>query len=226
MPTISDAFELPKPEDLHALGFVIKLREAAPQSAEVEKLVRDYVVTPSIERELPRILDSMRQVFDRSEEFGRFVHGSFGSGKSHFMTMLAMLLESVPAAWDKFRPVLQEYRAQQVAAGRDVPDHELWLPDANLLVVRIHMLSVRGRTTGLDRVIYDSFNSALTLRGKEPFEFLNVEGVFEQARREADEYGDIVWKKLAAAGIVGGRDDFEALAAGSASRGPGLTTRV
>ena len=214
--TIADAFELPRPEDLQALGFVIKLREASPQSAEVEKLVRDYVVTPSIERELPRILDDMKQVFDRGEEYGRFIHGSFGSGKSHFMTMLSMLLENVPAAWDKFRPLLSAHRTDQATKGREAPDHEAWLPTSKLLVVRIHMLSVRGRTTGLDRAIYDAFNDALKRRDKAPFEFLNVDAIFDEARREADEYGDIVWKRLETAGIVGGRDDFEALASGTA----------
>ena len=109
--TVTEAFELPRAEDIRARGFVIKLREAEADSDEVKKLVTDYVITPAIERELPRILDDMKQVFDRGEEYGRFIHGSFGSGKSHFMTMLAILLENVSPAWDKFLPyhyVLQE----------------------------------------------------------------------------------------------------------------------
>lgn len=215
MTTIADAFELPRPQDIRAMGFVIKLREADPGSEEVRRLVDDYVITPAVEMELPRILDDMKQVFDRGEEYGRFIHGSFGSGKSHLMTMLSLLVETAAPAWKKFRPLLDAHRDAQQRKGRDVPDHEAWLSRANLLVVRIHMLSVRGRTTGFDRAVYEGFNQALKRRGKTPFEFLNADSIFDEVRREAKEYGDIVWKRLETASIVGGRDDFEVIAAGS-----------
>jgi hypothetical protein len=217
MTTINAAFDLPRPEDIRAMGFVIRLREADPSSEEVRKLVQDYVITPAAERELPRILDDMKQVYDRGEEYGRFIHGSFGSGKSHFMTMLALLIEDVPPAWDKLRPVLGAHRAAQAGLGRDAPDHQAWLPTANLLVVRVHMLSVRGRSTGLDRAIYDAFNAALKRRGKAPFAFLHLDAIFDEVRREAQEYGDIVWKRLETAGVLSGQAEFEALAAA----GPG-----
>lgn len=207
--TITDVFDLPRPQDIRAMGFVIKLRDAM-QPDELQKLVADYVVTPAVERELPQILDGMKQVYDRGEEYGRFIHGSFGSGKSHFMTMLSLLLEGVPSAWDKFAPFLGEQGSSTEGKG-----HAAWIADANLLVVRIHMLSVRGRDTGLDRAVYDGFNAALAQRGKEPFVFLDVGGVFDEVRREAAEYGDLVWKKLETAGIVGSRDEFEEMAGGS-----------
>jgi hypothetical protein len=214
--TISDAFELPGPEDIWALGFVVKLRESDPGSDEVRQLIDDYVITPAVEKELPRILDNMKQVFDRGEEFGRFIHGSFGSGKSHFMTMLSLLLEGVQPAWKKFRPLLNAHRDAQQSKGRDAADHEAWLSKAGLLVVRIHMLSIRGKNTGFDRAVYEGFNAALKRRGKATFEFLNVDAIFDEVRREAKDYGDVVWKRLEAKSIVGGRDDFEAIASGSA----------
>ena len=214
--TIKDAFDLPRPEDIRAMGFVVKLREAEPASDEVRQLVDDYVITPVVEKELPRILDDMKQVFDRGEEYGRFIHGSFGSGKSHFMSMLSLLLEGVSPAWKKFRPVFNVHRDAQASNGTDSLDHEDWLVKANLLVVRIHMLSVRGKSTGFDRAVYEGFNAALKRRKKVPFEFLNVDAIFDEVRREAKEYGDIVWKRLEAEDIVGGRDDFEGIAIGSA----------
>ena len=97
--TITDAFDLPRPEDIRAMGFVVKLRESAPGSDEVKQLVDNYVITPAIEKELPRILDDMKQVFDRGEEYGRFIHGSFGSGKSHFMNVLSLLLADEKAVY-------------------------------------------------------------------------------------------------------------------------------
>jgi hypothetical protein len=215
MTTITEAFELPRPEDIRAMGFVVKLRELDANSEEVEQLARDYVVTPAIEKELPRLLDDMKQVFDRGEEYGRFIHGSFGSGKSHFMTMLSLLIECAPPAWKKFRPLLNAYRDAKASKGGEASDHEAWLTKAGLLVVRIHMLSVRGKNTGFDRAVYEGFNAALKRRDKAPFEFLNVDAIYDEVRREAKEYGDVVWKRLEAESIVGGREDFEAIASGS-----------
>src|SRR5262249_4536479 len=131
--TIRDAFDLPRPQDIRAMDFVIKLREADPSSDEVRQLVEDYVITPTVEKELPRILDDMKQIFDRGEEYGRFIHGSFGSGKSHFMTMLALLIETAAPAWKKFRPLLNAHRDAQQSKGRDAPEHEAWLSKAKLL---------------------------------------------------------------------------------------------
>ena len=71
------------------------------------------------------------------------------------------------------------------------------------------MLSVRGRETSFDRAVYEGFNAALKRRKKAPFRFVNVEAIFNEVRLEADEYGDIVWKRLETAGIVGSREEFE-----------------
>jgi hypothetical protein len=203
--TIRDAYDLPRPEDIRAMGFVIKLRELAPDSPELAQLVNDYVVTPAVAKDLPVMFEQIRQVFDRGEEYGRFIHGSFGSGKSHFMTMLSLLLEGVPAAWQKDQAAFAALRSK----------HRGWVSDAHLLVVRIHMLSVKGKGTGLDRAIYDGFNDALRRRGKAPFEFLHVDGVLDEARREAQQYGDVFWKNLANASVVSGKEDFDALARAS-----------
>jgi len=200
--TIEQAYELPRKDDIRAMGFVIKLKELTPGSAEMKKLVDDYVVTPAVAADLPVVFDKMKQVFDRGEEYGRFIHGSFGSGKSHFMTILSLLLEDGTEAWQKEHPSFATLRTK----------HHGWVEDAHFLVVRIHMLSVKGKGTGLDRAIYDGFNEALRRRGKAPFEFLHVDGVLDEARREAQQYGDVFWKNLANAGVVASKDDFEAMA--------------
>ena len=203
--TIADAYDLPRPEDIRAMGFVIKLRELAPGTPELTRLVDDYVVTPAVAVDLPIVFDKMKQVLDRREEYGRFIHGSFGSGKSHYLTMLALLCENVSEAWAKDHPLFRELRGK----------HQPWVGGAHLLVVRIHMLSVKGRGTGLDRAVYDGFNEALRRRGKAPFEFLHVDGVLAEARREAAQYGDVFWKNLASAGVVATQSDFEAMAGAS-----------
>ena len=61
-----------------------------------------------------------------------------------------------------------------------------------------------------------SLNAALIQRKKEPFEFLHVEGVLAEARREAELYGAQFWKRLEEAGIIGSKSEFEAQASASA----------
>jgi hypothetical protein len=39
MITVTEAFELPRPEDIRAMGFVVKLRELDPNSDEAEQQV-------------------------------------------------------------------------------------------------------------------------------------------------------------------------------------------
>ena len=68
-------------------------------------------------------------------------------------------------AWSKFRPLLNAHRDAKVSKGAEAADHEAWLTKAGLLVVRIHMLSVRGKSTGFDRAVYEGFNAALKRRG-------------------------------------------------------------
>ena len=198
-------------------------------SADPARVVPPLSVDPSAFREESFTFLTLPEWFIvySTEEYGRFIHGSFGSGKSHVMTMLALLIETAAPAWKKFRPLLNAHRDAQQSKGRDAPEHEAWLSKAKLLVVRIHMLSVRGKTTGFDRAVYEGFNEALKRRGKAPFEFLNVDSIFDEVRREAKEYGDIVWKRLEAENIVGGREDFEALAKRIGFRvAAGLSERV
>ena len=205
MTTISQCFDLPAREDITALGFVVRLSETEDRAAD-ERLVRDYVITPTVATELPTILSSMRHTFASRGDLGRFVHGSFGSGKSHFMSFLGLLLENRDFAWAKGDAALQ-------ALG---PTHRQWLGEAKLLVVRLHMLTTAGGPgMSFDRAVYEAANIALTRRGKAPFEFVHVDGVLREASREAEQYGQAFWRQAEQAGVVGSREDFEALAKGT-----------
>ena len=203
--TISQAFDLPAREDITALGFVVRLSEAEDRLAD-ERLVRDYVITPTVATELPVILSSMRHTFAARGDLGRFIHGSFGSGKSHFLAFLGLLLEERSFAWAKDAEAIRAL----------APVHGAWLADAKLLVVRLHMLTTDGSSTaGFDRAVYEATNVALARRGKAPFEYLHVEGVLQEARREAELFGPAFWKRLEEGGIVASREDFDALAQGT-----------
>ncbi|WP_375759651.1 hypothetical protein [Corallococcus exercitus] len=200
---ISEAYNLPSREDLTALGFVVRLD--VPQSEEERRrLVDEYVFTPAVRQSLPVIFEGMKHALARGEPLGRFVHGSFGSGKSHFLSMLGLLLEDDERAWSKPDPLVREL------AGK----HRAWVRDARLLTVRLHMLSEAGGSS-FDRAVYEAFNRALARHGKPPFEFLHVQGVLDEARREAELYGPAFWRHLEDGGVVASHEDFEALAAGT-----------
>jgi hypothetical protein len=202
--TISQAFDLPAREDITALGFVVRLSETEDRAAD-ERLVRDYVITPTVATELPVILASMRHTFAARGDLGRFVHGSFGSGKSHFLAYLGLLLEGRDFAWNK----------DDASVRALAPDHRAWLTDGKLLVVRLHMLTTDGSSTaGFDRAVYDATNVALARAGKPAFEYLHVDGVLQEARREAEVYGAAFWRRLEDDRIIPSQQDFEAQAKG------------
>ncbi|WAM30042.1 hypothetical protein [Myxococcus sp. NMCA1] len=199
---ISEAYNLPSREDLTALGFVVRLD--VPQSDEERRrLVDEYVFTPAVRQSLPVIFDGMKHALARGEPLGRFIHGSFGSGKSHFLSMLGLLLEDDAQAWGKPDQLVRELAEK----------HRNWVCDARLLTVRLHMLSEAGGS-GFDRAVYEAFNRALARHSKPAFEYLYVQGVLDEARREAELYGPAFWRNLEAGRVVGSHEDFEALASG------------
>lgn len=198
--TIREAFDLPSREDITAQEFVVKL-QVEDDEARDRKLVTDYVFTPTVEKELPQIFDALRHVFERGEEMGRFIHGSFGSGKSHFMALMGMLLRNRDVAWEKDAKVIAQLRS-----------HREWIAGANLLVVRLHMLTADEEQ--FDRMVYEATNRALELLDKPPFEFIHVEGVLDEMRREAEQYGDAFWEQLRKAGVLSSKGAFEMMAEG------------
>ena len=56
MTTITDAFELPRPEDIRAMGFVVKLRELDSNSEEVQQLLADVPNEVTLRCDRPRDL--------------------------------------------------------------------------------------------------------------------------------------------------------------------------
>lgn len=84
MTKLRDIFE--KPVD-RAIEGVIKADDEASLRVELE----EYVITNEIERQLEKFLD----VYNNYETAnGVWISGFFGSGKSHLLKMLALLLEN------------------------------------------------------------------------------------------------------------------------------------
>lgn len=84
MTKLRDIFE--KPVD-RAIEGVIKADDEASLRVELE----EYVITNEIERQLEKFLDAYNNYETAN---GVWISGFFGSGKSHLLKMLALLLEN------------------------------------------------------------------------------------------------------------------------------------
>lgn len=203
MTTIRDVFDLPTRDEITAQSFVIKL-ESQSEPAARKKIVDDYVMTPAVREALPGVFDGLRHAYERQGhlEVGRFIHGSFGSGKSHFLSLIALLLENDDAAWTKV-----------VNAIPALADHRAWIAGARVLPVRIHMLS--ADRPGFDLVILSETNRELRMRDKAELVRFDVQQVFDEAFRLAERFGDAFFRDLQARGVVESRAELEEIANGS-----------
>lgn len=96
------------PEQVHADDFVLQLHRGV--SAE-ERTLADYVVTDAIAASFDEALGLVQSAVTQSSSKGAFIHGSFGSGKSHFMAVMHLLLSGSTAAraLPGLQPVVAKY---------------------------------------------------------------------------------------------------------------------
>ena len=112
------------PERVEAADFVIKLDEGV---ARHEQTIKDYVVTKAIAAAIGDGIDLVSSSLSRQSSRGTFLDGSFGSGKSHYMAVLHLLLSGSVAA--RQIPGLE----QVVAARQNTLERRLLVLDFNLL---------------------------------------------------------------------------------------------
>ena len=158
--------------------------------------VRDYVITPRVAQEL----EGFARRLHRSVEWheggrGHFVHGSFGSGKSHFMATLGLVLQSHPAIWQKDHPVIQEIRTE----------FGDWLGSHPVMVIPVYML---GQET-FQQAMYKAANERLQRLGKPPCEFSDAHKVIERLRSEAEKFGDVVYQRFFEESRIKSRRTFD-----------------
>ncbi|MFI9462622.1 BREX-2 system ATPase PglY [Streptomyces xiamenensis] len=112
--------------------YVLKLAEAVTEDGAVGAL-RDYVVTERLLENFDEALGLIKAALDGRTSKAAYLHGSFGSGKSHFMAVLHAILRGSPAA--RARQDLDPILAK----------HE-WLATDNkrFLLVPYHMLGAKS----------------------------------------------------------------------------------
>ena len=110
---------------MHRDDFVLRLAEGVAKPAET---LRTYVVTPQLADAFDRALDLIKGALASGSSKAAYLHGSFGSGKSHFMAVLHLLL--------------QQYAEARAAEGLEgvVTRHGDWLAGRRFLLAPYHMI--------------------------------------------------------------------------------------
>ena len=78
------------PEHVQRGDFVLRLSEGVNRP---EETIRDYVVTPELKLCFDDALSFIRSSLQTNTSKASYLHGSFGSGKSHFMAVLHLILQ-------------------------------------------------------------------------------------------------------------------------------------
>ena len=129
---IRDLIELP--EQVHRGDFVLRLTEGVEHPAET---VDSYVVTPQLVEAFDNALGFIRSALQPPTSKAAYLHGSFGSGKSHFMAVLHLLLKG-------------DSRARAIPElASVVATHNAWSQGRKFLLVPYHMIGARSMESAI-----------------------------------------------------------------------------
>jgi hypothetical protein len=170
MPLIKDLIAIP--ERVHQGDFVLKLSDGVSHA---EQTLRDYVVTPQLVDAFANALGFIQQAVQTGSSKAAYLHGSFGSGKSHFMAVLNLMLAGNTQA--RATPELAD-----VVARHD------WTHGRKFLLVPYHMIGARD----MESAILGQY--AEFVRKKHPDApvpgFYLAEGLFKDASELRERMGD------------------------------------
>ncbi|AVH55970.1 MULTISPECIES: BREX-2 system ATPase PglY [Streptomyces] len=129
-PLLRDVIDIK--ESISTSDFVLQLSEATtPEGA--ERALKDYVVTERLLENFDEALGLIKTALDGHASKAAYLHGSFGSGKSHFMAVLHALLSGRSAA-----------RAEQAFDPLFTKHEWLTTDGKRFLLVPYHMLGAKA----------------------------------------------------------------------------------
>lgn len=167
---VHDLLDLP--EAVRKGDFVQGLAEGI---ARPEATLRDYAITPGIVRSFQDALSILKSALDDNRSQAAYLDGSFGSGKSHFMAVLALMLADHPVPWG--RPELHPLRTPHP-----------WIGGRKLVQLPIHMLDAQDMESKIlgtyVRWVGEQHPDATV-----PAVYVD-EGLFDDARRLRGQMGD------------------------------------
>ena len=197
MKYIRDLLELPA--QVNKGDFVLKLVAGVAGDRAAETL-RNYVVTPQLEACFDQALGFIKSAVDGNSSKACYLHGSFGSGKSHFMAVLHLLLQNNPDA----RSI------KELAAV--VAKHNAWTQGRKFLLVPFHFVDNRSMEHG---ILGQYVNFVRTLHPEAPIPgvFL-AESLFEDAKSLRQDIGDEAFFQKLNQHKAGGASGWGAIGAG------------
>ena len=183
MTLLKDMIEIP--EQVHKGDFVLKLAEGVQHPAET---LRNYVITDQIRAAFDQALGLIKSCLDGRQSKAAFLHGSFGSGKSHFLAVLHLLLahDSTARSHPELAPIVKKHT---------------WLEGKKFLLVPYHMLG----QDSLEQALFGQYITHVKrLHPQAPLPAVFVsEPILQQAESLRTTMGDD--KFLPALGITAGK---------------------
>ena len=113
------------PDSVPASRFVVSLSQGV---LDPDATLGEYVVTPQLQDCFDKALSLIQNSLANRASSGTYLHGSFGSGKSHFMAVLSLILKGEPKA--RGIPELADVIAK----------HNAWMGGKKFLLVPYHMI--------------------------------------------------------------------------------------
>lgn len=173
-PLLRDVIDIK--ESISTSDFVLSLADAVT-SGGVENALADYVVTERLLENFEEALGLIKSAVDGHTSKAAYLHGSFGSGKSHFMAVLYALLSrnQTARARGDFDPVLTK--------------HE-WLDtdNRNFLMVPYHMIGAKSME---QRVLGGYVNHITTLHPEAPLpRVYRTDNLFKDISAMRERLGD------------------------------------
>lgn len=132
MTLIKDLIEIP--ERVQKGDYVLRLAEDVGR---LEVVLNNYVVTPELRDCFNNALTFIQSSLQSNTSKGSYLHGSFGSGKSHFMAVLHLILQGNTAA--RAIPELAPVIAK----------HNHWIGGKKFLLVPYHMIGAHDMESGI-----------------------------------------------------------------------------
>jgi len=172
MPTyIRDLLSLP--EQVRRGDFVLRLTEGVTRP---EETLESYVVTPQLVRCFDDALGMIRSSIQGHTSKAAYLHGSFGSGKSHFMAVLYLLL-------------------QQNVAARSIPElapvvarHDEWMQGKKFFLATYYMIGAKDMES---RILGEYVNQIERLHPNAPTPGVyRADALFQDAERLRKAMGD------------------------------------
>ncbi|MFE0962235.1 hypothetical protein [Streptomyces fungicidicus] len=167
-------------EDVYAGDFKVELSQGF--SGRSAGRVEEYVVTPQLQEQFGKALKLIRGAVRKNASYAAYLHGSFGAGKSHFLTVLHAVLNGEPAA--RAKPRLREV----------IAEHDEWLRGRRFLMVPYHLVGAANLDEallgGYVRAVRDQHPDAPT-----PTVFRS-DAMLADARRMREQLGDDAFVRL------------------------------